>query len=373
MLEKRVYALILAGGGGTRLWPISRISRPKQFIDICSGGPLVKQVVSRLGKVVRKENIFIATGAAHSGWVKRHGKSLGIPLKNYFFEPVGKNSFAPIALIAQRINRFFPGAVLVVVPSDNIISNQAGFIKTLKAAIQAAKKGNIITVGTRPSRPETGYGYIKINSKSKILPQKRDPALHKASGGKNSKVFKVEEFIEKPNLDRAKKLIRDHRFYWNAGMFIFCPEIFLQEAKELQPAAMKIICQMENLSKQRNNFSRLWKKLPWISVDYAIMERTKRICLVHADFQWVDIGNWEAMRRVSCKDKSGNALKGPVVALGCKNSLIFGHKRIIAGIGLEDMVVVDTPDALLVCPRSKSQLVKGLVELLKNKNLKGLL
>lgn len=351
-MDKHNYAIIMAGGGGKRLWPLSRISRPKQFLDLCPGKPMLEQMVSRISKVVKKENIYIATGVLHSGLIKRRIRALGIPLKNYFFEPESKNSFAPIAVISKQINDLDAQGVVVAVPCDNIISNPAGFTKTLKTAIKVAKKGYIATIGTRPTRPETGYGYIKVKSKIK---------------SKKSKGYEVDSFIEKPSLVVANRLIKDKRFYWNAGIFVFRPVIFLQEARKFLPIAFRVISRIKGGAKHYADFKKLWQRLPSISIDYAIMEKTKKIALVPAGFEWVDIGSWEAICRVLKKGKHGNIFKGPIVSLGCSNSLVFSGKRLVGVLGLKDTVVVDTPDALLVCARDKAQDVKKLVEIIKNK------
>jgi mannose-1-phosphate guanylyltransferase len=360
MKDKQTYAIILAGGSGTRLWPLSRKSHPKQFFPLCPGRPLLlEQIVSSLARITVRENIYLATGVCYSGLVKSHAKSLGIPRQNYFFEPEAKNSFAPITLIAKRINSIDPGGVMVVVPCDNLISSRIGFTKTVKTAIATAKRGYIVTIGTRPTRPETGYGYIKIRR------QKTED--------RRQRCYTVERFIEKPGARQAEKFIREKRYFWNAGMFIFQPEIFLREASKFQPAAFKIISALGEISERENNFKGLWHRLPWISVDYAVMEKSKKIALVPADFTWVDSGNWEAIYQILKKAKGGNVLKGQVVSLGCRDSIIFSQRRLVGAVGLEEMVVVDTPDALLVCPRAKSQAVKALVEALEKKGLGKLL
>jgi mannose-1-phosphate guanylyltransferase len=217
--------------------------------------------------------------------------------------------------------------------------------------IDVARKGYIVTLGITPGRPETGYGYIQI--KSKIKNQK-------------SKIYKVDRFIEKPNLKKAKEFLKDKRYYWNAGIFIFRASLILEEIKRFLPQIYKLFKQIKN----NQDLNRLWHRLPSVSIDYAIMQESRRIALIPADFGWLDVGSWKAVEGVMKKNKDGNILKGNAVSLDCKNILVWAEKRLVATVGLKNTIVVDTKDAVLVCRKDKAEDVKRLVRILKQKKFR---
>lgn len=226
------------------------------------------------------------------------------------------------------------------------------YLDLLKKGINIARQGYIVTLGIPPARPETGYGYIKTGPISK--------------GSGRELFYKVDRYIEKPSLSKAKKLIRDKRYYWNSGIFIFKPEVMLGEIKRFQPGTYRIIKKI----KLGSNLNKSWSQFPNISIDYGIMEMTKRTALVPADYGWKDVGSWEIIEEVLKKDKSGNILIGNCILLKSKNNLIWSENRLVAALGLENIIIVNTKDALLVCAKDKAQEVKKLVQILKNKNFK---
>lgn len=337
------YAIILAGGVGSRFWPLSRNTEPKQFLNFYSKKPMIEETIERISPLIKKENIYISTNKIYRQKIETGMKKLGIPLKNILFEPNSKNTFPPIALLSQKINKLDPQAVVAVLPCDHVITNNKRFVSLLKRAAEAASRGNIVTFGVIPKRPETGYGYIKIKAR-----------------GKGPRVYEIEKFIEKPDLLTAKKLIRDKRNYWNSGIFIFKPEVLLAETKSILPEVYK------NITTQ-GNFEKLWKKLPSISIDYAIMEKTKKIVLLPADYGWLDLGSWQAIEEVLKKDKNGNIFRGNYLDINSKDSIVWAGSRLIATVGLKDVIVVDTKDSLLICSKDKTQDVKKVVQRLKQK------
>ena len=271
------------------------------------------------------------------------------------FEPKGKNTFAPIAALAVCLFRLDPQAVIWVIPADNFFKDAPAFKKMIAAGIAAAKKGHIVALGARPERPETGYGYIKV--KSKIKNQK-------------SNIYTVEKFIEKPDLRLARKLCRDKRYFWNAGNFIFKARTMLGEIKKFMPASFDQV----NGIKNRSGILKIWDSLPNISIDYAIMEKTKKLVLLPCACAWSDVGSWKSMDEIFARDRHGNIFRCQRhLDIGSKNSLVFSGRRFVATLGLDNLVVVDTDDALLVCGKDSSQAVKQLVQTLKRKGLKGLL
>ncbi len=342
------YAIILAGGTGTRFWPLSRELEPKQFLNVCSSKPMIEEAIDRISPLIRKENIYIATSRIYNQKIRKCLKRLNISSSNILFEPESKNTFAPIAVLSKNINNLDSDAVIVVLPSDHFIKYQNRFLKLLSRGIEIARSGYIVSLGIPPKRPETGYGYIKTKSKIKNF-------------------YLIEKFIEKPNLIQAKKFIRDKRYYWNGGIFIFRPQVMLEEIKKFAPRVYKITIQIKN----KKDFNRLWHRLPSISVDYAIMEKTKRIALLPADCGWMDLGSWEAIGEIAKKDKNGNIFQGKSIDIGSKDTLVWSGKRLVTTLGLDNIIIVDTEDALLVCRKDRSQDVKKAVRLLKQKNFKG--
>jgi mannose-1-phosphate guanylyltransferase/mannose-6-phosphate isomerase len=339
-------AIILAGGTGTRFWPLSRQLEPKQFLSICSNRPMIEETIGRVLSLVKRKNIYIATNRSQVKKIAKYVKRLNIPARNLFLEAEAKNTFAPIAVLSRMINNKHPDAVMVVLPSDHFVKNKKKFIGLLARAIKIAHQGYLVTMGIPPDRPETGYGYIKIGKRRKDF-------------------YLAQEFIEKPQLLSARKFIKEKGYYWNSGIFIFKPGLILEEIKRLMPTAYSIITRIKN----KKDIGRLWFKLPCVSFDYAIMERTDKAAVLPADYGWSDLGCWRALDSVMRKDRNGNIFRGACVDLGSKNSFIWSDK-VVATLGLDNLVVVDTRDALLVCHKDRTQDVKKIVEILKRRNFK---
>jgi len=352
------YVIILAGGIGSRFWPLSRQSQPKQFLNICSYQPLTESI-QRVLPLIKKENIYIATNRMYSQKIKNCIKKFNIPFKNLFFEPEAKNTFAPIAVLSSLIYNLDKDAVIGVLPSDHYIKDNEKFIRLFLEEIDIARDYHIVTLGIPPMRPETGYGYIKIKSKS---------PSSTPIGMKNQKLkaYKVDKFIEKPSKSLANKFIKDKRYFWNGGIFVFRADVILEEIKRFMPFTYKTIIKMHDT----NSLNRLWNKLPSISVDYAIMEKTKKMVLVSADYRWADIGSWQAIEEILKKDKAGNILRGNYIDIGSRDIMVWADKRIVATLGLSKIIIVDTKDALLVCSKDKAQDVKNIVEFLNKKRKK---
>lgn len=353
------YALILAGGSGTRFWPLSRNTEPKQFLSVCSDKPMLEETIQRILPLIKKENILIAANKIHRQKIYECARKIGIPQDNIFLEPESRNTFAPIAFLSYKINTIDPEAILCVLPCDHVIQNNKKYVSCLAKATNAASENCIVTFGVTPKRPETGYGYIKIE-----LP---GHPLNFAKGKQitRSQVYKIEKFIEKPNLNKAKKLIKNKRYYWNSGIFVFKAGCLLDEIKRLQPKSYK------EIAKKNKSLEALWKTLPATSIDYAVMERARNLTLLPADYGWLDLGSWQAIEEVLKKDKSRNILRGNCVDLDSKDSIIWGQKRLIASVGLKNIIVVDTEDALLICAKDRTQDVKRIVQILKEKKLSG--
>ena len=342
------YAVILAGGVGSRFWPFSRELEPKQFMKIIGENSLLQSTIERVKGVVEPKNVYIVTNNIYFYEVKSQLAKYKIPDKNIILEPEGKNTAPAVGLCAKLISRFDKDAVLLVLPSDHYIKNLGNFKSTLKRAVACAKENFLVTIGIKPTLSSTGYGYIKVN-------------------GKKNGYLTVERFLEKPDLNKAKNYFKDKLFYWNSGMFIWRASVFLAEVKKYLPKLHANLQMINSI----NDISKVWPRIEAISIDYGIMEHSKRIVLIPSNFYWTDLGSWEALAEVFPKDKKGNISSVNVLHHNSQGVCVFNRgNRLISTIGLKDLVIADTADALLVCDRSKTQDVKKLVEKLKLLNRK---
>ncbi|MFA5275689.1 MAG: mannose-1-phosphate guanylyltransferase/mannose-6-phosphate isomerase [Candidatus Omnitrophota bacterium] len=341
------YAAILAGGVGSRFWPFSRELEPKQFMKIIGDESLLQATIRRLEGVVEPSRTYIITNNIYFYEVKAQVAKFRIPDENIILEPEGKNTAPAAGLCARLISRFDKDAVLLILPSDHYIKNVQNFKRTLKKAVICAKNNLLVTIGIKPVTPSTGYGYIKAK--------------------KSAKYFQVEKFLEKPSLNKAKIYFRKKNYYWNSGMFIWKASVFLDEVKKYLPklyAKLQLINSVKDIPK-------VWPGLDAISIDYGVMERSQRIALIPADFYWTDLGSWEALTELFPKDKSGNIMNNDTLSLDSQGVCVFTRgNRLISTIGIKDTVIIDTPDALLVCKKNKTQDVKHLVNKLKSLNRK---
>lgn len=335
--------IILAGGGGTRLFPLSRSCFPKQFLQLDQEKSLLVQTVIRFRKLVKPEDIVIVTNQAYLHHVETELASCGAAAAHILLEPVGRNT-APAIALAVRYCLEELGAesdeVLFVTPSDHIIRPVEGFVQSVRKAMAVAAQGKIVTFGIKPDKPETGYGYIQAGRAMQIG-------------------FEVESFKEKPDQAAAEKYLAAGNYYWNSGMFAFTAGCMLEELQAYQPEIARLA--EGPLAEILSHFD----QMPNISIDYAVAERSKRTALIPFSAYWNDIGSWDAIYEVLEKDEAGNALQGDCLPIDCTNSLMLGRSRLIAGIGLEDVLVVETDDVILVAKKGESQKVKELVGELK--------
>ncbi len=337
------YAVILAGGVGSRFWPFSRELEPKQFMKIIGEASLLQVTVQRLKGAVDPARTYIITNNIYFYEVKAQVVKFGIPDKNIILEPEGKNTAPAIGLCAKLISQIDQDAVLLVLPSDHYIKNTNNFKKALKKGISCAKEDFLVTIGIKPNAASTGYGYIK-------------------AGFKKNGYVRVDKFLEKPDLKKATKYFKDKKFFWNSGMFIWKASVFLEEVKEYLP---KLYANLE-LINSASDIPRVWPVIEAISVDYGIMERSKRIALIPSDFYWTDLGSWGALAEIFPKDKKGNIANSDTLNLDSHGVCVFARgNRLVSTVGIKNIVIADTPDALLVCDRDKTQDVKKLVEKLK--------
>jgi mannose-1-phosphate guanylyltransferase/mannose-6-phosphate isomerase len=344
-------AIILAGGSGTRLWPVSRYGLPKQFIKLNGEKSLLAQTVERLAAVVPLHDIYVITNDDYRFHVQADLRSVSPAIENnVILEPIGRNTAPAIALVmkyCQEKLKCNKDEVVFICPSDHIIQPVEKFAKYARQAEVAAKAGHIVTFGIKPSRPETGYGYIQ-----------RGGSL--AGSG----VYAVAKFAEKPDLKTAQKYVADGKYYWNSGMFSFTIATMLAEFKAFAPAISRKM--PLTLAKMTADF----KNMPSISIDYAVMEKSKKAAVLPIDILWSDVGSWDSLPEVIKPDADGNVKVGDILALDTKKTIVMGEKRLISTIGLKELIIIDTPDALLIARRGQAQRVKEVVDLLKERKRK---
>lgn len=358
-MSPHLYAVILAGGSGTRFWPLSRERFPKQLLQISGGGTLIQQTVRRVLKSVPPSRICVVTNPVQAESLQLQLEDVrGDIVRNFILEPIGRNTAPAIGFAALCLSRRDPHAVMLTLPADHIIPNVAKFTQAVSFGVTLAEAGHLVTFGIRPTRAETGYGYIQ-------------PAVRKPLGTQKGLTgYKVTRFIEKPTLAKAQEYVRQGKFLWNSGIFLWKVETVLEALSQHEPALFRGLSKVEDMlyaHKDEHSILRQYKKLKAVSIDHGIMEQSAKAAVIPVSFPWSDVGSWASLNEVSPVDKQGNVRTGNVIGVDCHNSILYGGQRLIAAIGLSDMVVVDTPDATLVCPKSRSQEVKDLVGVLKRK------
>ena len=342
-----ICAVILAGGSGTRLWPLSRAAHPKQFLSLDGEGTMLQETVKRLKNLNAEPPITICN-EDHRFFVAEQLREIN-KLGTIILEPIGKNTAPAIALAA--IQSIEDDPILLVLAADHIIKDQVAFDRAIKSAIPEAESGKLVTFGIEPNEPHTGYGYIK-----------------KGKGEGN--IFAVDKFVEKPSLDLAKKYLSSKEYLWNSGMFLFRASRYLEELKKFRPDIFNS-CESSMLNIEADlDFLRINKEkfalCPSESVDYAVMEKTEDAVVVKMEAGWSDIGSWSSLWEISEKDNNGNAVLSDAMLHKSKNCFIRGDDKLIAAIGLEDLVIVDTKDAIMVAHKSSVKDTKIIANKLKN-------
>ncbi len=349
MSDRAVYAVILAGGSGSRLWPLSRQHLPKQFLTLDGAHSLLQTTINRLAPMVDAKRVLIVTQESHAKGEAYHAL---LPYQA-LYEPIGRNTAPAIALAAAYLTMNGEDPVMVVLPADHIIKDEAKFQQHLATAIKVAESGKLITFGIQPTRPDTGFGYIK------------------AQAGQAPDVLEVERFTEKPDLATAEGFLREGSYYWNSGMFVWRASAILAEVQHHLPEVHRLIQSIAADARAGGNFQRAVEKhfasMPSISIDYGVLEKSSQVALIPCDIGWNDVGSWQAVHEISDKDEHGNALQGNVIALDCKDSLIRSEKRLVAAIGVENLCVVETPDAVLIAKSDQTQRVRDVVEVLQQR------
>jgi mannose-1-phosphate guanylyltransferase len=351
-----VYAVIMAGGSGTRFWPRSRQNCPKQYLSILGKDSLILSTVKRFNPLVPLERTFVITRRDQEKQIVRHLPSA--VHENVLYEPIGRNTAACIGLAALHVMNRDPEGVMIVSPSDHLIRKIKRFHRAIESAVSiAVEKKGLVTLGIVPDTPATGYGYIQIGA---------------AVEGGEQDAFAIKTFAEKPNLATAQRFIESGDFFWNSGLFVFKASTYFKAVKEFLPELFHGLMDIRkslNLPEYDRILQETYSRFKDVSIDYGIMEHARNVFMVRGDFEWSDLGSWEQVYRLSPKDEQGNTVFGEAVMLDTKNSLIDNADGMIAVIGIENVIVVKEKNTVLICHRDRVEDVKQIVDRLKRHNL----
>lgn len=361
------YAVIMAGGVGTRFWPKGTTKFPKQFLKIANDdNTLLQLAYKRIEDLFHSEKIFIVTNVIYKNEVKKQLPK--IPDENIICEPIGRNTAPCIGLACLFINQSESKANVLVVAADHLINDVKEFHRVINCGLKFTNdNGGIVTLGINPTKPETGYGYIQYNADKSI-----EVEIEKNGKVINEKVYKVKTFAEKPNLEVAKAFLESGDFLWNSGMFIFRTDTMMKEIKTFMPELHE---SLDRLSKNLlypdfpKHLENEYSKLKSISIDYGVMEKAKDVYIIRSNFGWNDVGAWDEVYNIKEKDSEGNVKQGKTLAINSKNCLIINDQKIVALIGVEDLLIINTENGLLICKKGESQNVKEVVDYLRRKGM----
>lgn len=358
---KKITAVIMAGGKGERFWPKSRENFPKQFLSLTHDGEtMIQKTVKRISSLVAPQDIFIVTNDFYRKIVMQQLPN--VPEENVLSEPYRKNTAPCIAFATAVIKKKYDDAVMIILPSDHLIKDEQVYTRTLLNAVAKATEGNnLVTIGITPTYPETGYGYINFSSETSPV---------------NDDAYKVERFVEKPNLETAKEYLASGKYLWNSGMFVWKVSSVMDNLKNLMPdiyeGALKI-GQAYGTPDFESVLEREFTAFRSESIDFGIMEKADDIYTISGSFGWDDVGNWLAVERINETDGNKNYIEGNVISVNSERATICGGKRLIAAVGVEDLIIVDTDDAVLVCSKNNTQDVKKVIAELKEQGRKDLI
>ncbi len=348
--------VIMAGGIGTRFWPLSRLNSPKQFLAIVGDKTMLEETVDRLLPLVPSTQIYTIADKEKTEAIKfilpNH------PEENLLLEPKGKNTAPSLILATAWIYNQNPNAIIAALPADHVINDSSLFIQKLEAGVHvAATDEYLVTFGIPPTYPATGYGYIQFSRENPLRIQEEP-------------FYAVQKFKEKPDYEQAKDFLEKGNYFWNSGMFIWQANVFAKKLEEYAPSLFpfwrRIVESILNLD--NSQIASIFDEIPSISIDYALMEQAMGVLMCEGNFGWSDVGAWSALEDIWAKDREGNALKGEGIIIDSQNCLLYNPKKLTALIGVKDIIVVDTEDALLVCHKSQDQKVRDVVEKLKKRD-----
>jgi len=361
------YAVIMAGGVGTRFWPKGTTKIPKQFLKIANeNDTLIQMAYKRLEGLFHDAKIFVVTNVNYKNEVRKQLPK--IPEENIICEPMGRNTAPCIGLSCIFINQFEQKANVLVVAADHLIENVDEFQRIVRSGLKFVNdNGGIVTLGIQPSSPETGFGYIQYDSDNVT-----EVELEKNGETSVEKIYKVKTFAEKPNLEVAKAFLESGDFLWNSGMFIFRTDTMMKEIKNFMPELDESLTKLSKNLLSNDFLKSLeaeYSKLKGTSIDYGVMEKAEEVYIIRSNFGWNDVGAWDEVYNIKEKDNEGNVKQGRTVTIDTKNCLIINDQKMVATIGVEDLLIINTDNGLLICKRGEAQSVKEVVDYLRRKGL----
>ena len=352
-----MHTVIMAGGKGTRFWPRSRSRRPKQLLSITGGRTMIQRTVDRITPLVHWSDIWIVAGQVHVPGIRRQLPDL--PEGNILVEPAGRNTAPCIGLAAVYIQRKDPESTMAVLSSDHMVGEEQRFRDVLLVADRVARREDaLLTIGIQPSSPETGYGYIHIGKQVYDVEEQT--------------VYQVQDFTEKPDLKTAEAFLKSGVYLWNSGMFVWRVDVILEEIRRLLPdlhAGLMEIAQAIGTDDERMTIEQVYGRVEGISIDYGVMEKARRVLALKGTFPWSDIGSWATLEEIAEKDPDGNAVIGRLVGIDTSGTIIYCPDKLVAAVGVKDLIVVETEDALLLCSKDRAQEVREIVEELERRGL----
>ncbi len=347
----KTYGVIMAGGGGTRFWPLSRKERPKQLLNLSGKDIMVNETIDRIGRCVGKENIFIVTNESQAKLMKTETAGR-VSEEKILAEPAARNTAACIGYAAMEIVKKYEDGIMCILPSDQFVKDEEEFAKVMNAAIETAEQTDmLVTIGISPTFPATGYGYICTEKESK------------------KQYREVKEFVEKPDEETAKEYLASGNYAWNSGMFIWKASTILKKFEQLLPDIYACLVQIGDAMGTEEEdavIAKIYPEIPKISIDYGIMERSKDVLMLAGDFGWNDIGSLDMLSIMKEADENGNIVYGEQVNLDTKNCILYGKDKLIATIGVEDLIVIQEKDAVLICNKNRAQDVKKITDMLSD-------
>ncbi|MGD8381736.1 MAG: mannose-1-phosphate guanylyltransferase [Syntrophobacterales bacterium] len=347
----------MAGGKGTRFWPRSRQERPKQLLNIVGRRSMLQQTVARITSLLPPENIIVVAGENHGEEV--HNQLAELPKENIILEPVGRNTAACIGLAALVVQQRDSAAVMAVLPADHLITDEELFLATLQAAVARARRQPVlITLGIRATTAETGYGYIE--------------AGEQVDTEQSHNFYKVISFHEKPDRERAEQYLEQGNFFWNSGMFVWQAETILEAMQNHLPGLYSDLQELQQFlgtGELEDGIARIYPDLESISIDYGVMEKAENVIMIPADFGWNDLGTWASMSEIWPRDDQDNVYQGEIMALDSRQNVVFSRQKLCVLLGVDDLIVVDTEDALLVCPVHRAQDVSKILDAIKQRGM----